>query len=206
MHKDKISIFNELRSWIIKGHFQEGQYVSSNEICNLLKVSQVPVREVLIQLSERGLLCWEKRRGFKVASCRVCEYVSIINIKRNIFETAINRLSPMSVSYERLIRINNKINKIQVENENINWIVLQDVFIEYSGIIMSDFEFYVFQISCDKIHSYHRQIFSCQPKKLTQRINAIKKIIDNTIECNKGNIIKLGFEIIDDDLNSVLIS
>ena len=204
MHKDKISIFNELRSWIIKGHFQEGQYVSSNEICNLLKVSQVPVREVLIQLSERGLLCWEKRRGFKVASCRVGEYVSIINIKRNIFETAVNRLNPLSISYESLIRIDNKVNKIHTEN--IDWMALNDIFIEYSGTVMSDFEFYVFQISCDKIHSYHRQIYSCQPKKLTQRINVIKKIIDNTIECNKGNIIKLGFEIIDDDLNSVLIS
>lgn len=204
MHKEKPNVFDELRSWIIKGQFQEGQYISSTEICTLFKVSQVPVREVLIRLSERGLLYWEKRRGFRIASCEICEFLSIINIKRSLFEKAIERLNPSSVSYDRLIDISNKVNNYLIED--VDWTILEDVFIEYNKTIMSDFEFHVFQISCDRIHSYHRKIFSCHPGKVAQRLLLLKKAIDNTIKCCKGKTLEFGFKIIDDDLHNFYVA
>nr|NMN90248.1 Transcriptional regulators [Brenneria salicis ATCC 15712 = DSM 30166]RBP58786.1 regulatory GntR family protein [Brenneria salicis ATCC 15712 = DSM 30166] len=119
MYEIKVDVFDKLRSWIIEGRFHEGQYINLGELCCSLKVSQVPVREVLIRLSERGLLTWERKRGFKIASCDPHECASILQMKRTIFTNAMNRLCPQHLSPDNLRNVRDRINS--ASSEDLSW-------------------------------------------------------------------------------------
>ncbi|MDX5627103.1 MULTISPECIES: GntR family transcriptional regulator [unclassified Brenneria] len=201
MREINLDVFDKLRSWIIEGRFQEGQYINLGELCCSLKVSQVPVREVLIRLSERGLLTWERKRGFKISSCDLYECASILQMKRTIFTNAINRLSPLYLSPHHLKNIRDRINS--TSSVDLGWAELSDIFLEYNRMIMSEFEFHVFQISYDRIHEYHRRMFDRHPDKISLRLALLQKTIEYTYSFRKHEALTSGQQFIDDDVQSI---
>ncbi|WP_019806982.1 GntR family transcriptional regulator [Saccharomonospora halophila] len=60
------AIFEELRSGIVSGELVPGTLYSVHDLAARLGVSRTPVREALIQLSERGMVRFERNRGARV--------------------------------------------------------------------------------------------------------------------------------------------
>ncbi|WP_007026735.1 GntR family transcriptional regulator [Saccharomonospora iraqiensis] len=60
------TIFEELRSGIVSGELVPGTLYSVHDLAARLGVSRTPVREALIQLSERGMVRFERNRGARV--------------------------------------------------------------------------------------------------------------------------------------------
>ncbi|MNG74162.1 Bacterial regulatory protein, gntR family [compost metagenome] len=201
MYEIKDDVFNRLRKRIIEGDFQEGQYINPGELCTSLKVSPVPVREALIRLSERGLLIWERKRGFRVISCGLSECAAILQMKRTIFTSAINRLCPLQISPDYLKSACSRITSAL--SDNLNWTELSDIFLEYNNMIMSEFEFNIFQMAYDRIHEYHRRIFVLEPDKISSRLSLLKKTIEYTYSYRKHEALETGLQFIDDDVQSI---
>ncbi|WP_019815997.1 GntR family transcriptional regulator [Saccharomonospora saliphila] len=60
------TIFDELRGAIVSGELVPGTLYSVHDLAARLGVSRTPVREALIQLSERGMVRFERNRGIRV--------------------------------------------------------------------------------------------------------------------------------------------
>ncbi|NIJ13696.1 DNA-binding GntR family transcriptional regulator [Saccharomonospora amisosensis] len=60
------TIFDELRAAVVSGELAPGELYSVHDLAARLGVSRTPVREALIQLSERGMVRFERNRGIRI--------------------------------------------------------------------------------------------------------------------------------------------
>ncbi|MDR7343991.1 hypothetical protein J2X14_002411 [Pantoea alhagi] len=190
----KRDTFNEIRSKIIYGDFEKEEYINPGELSSSLGVSLIPVRETLIRLSERGLLNWQKKRGFKIASCDLQEYNSIVQIQRAIFSSAINRISSAYLVPDYCKCMCERIDYALTEKSD--WHELSDIYLAYNKVIMTAFEFHIFQILSDRVHQYHSKIFTREPEKIYTKLLLLKKIINHTCNFQKNEALLLGLQFI----------
>lgn len=66
MQSTSEKVFDYIRDQIVNENYAPGEFLSVKLLENELLVSPVPIRESLIRLVERGLLCWVRNRGFLV--------------------------------------------------------------------------------------------------------------------------------------------
>src|SRR5690606_18587548 len=66
-------IADVLRSAILTGKLQSGQYLKQDEIAAELKVSKIPVREALVQLQGEGLVTMLPSRSARVSHLSLAE-------------------------------------------------------------------------------------------------------------------------------------
>ncbi|EHR49520.1 transcriptional regulator [Saccharomonospora marina XMU15] len=60
------TVFDELRAAVVSGELAPGELYSVHDLAARLGVSRTPVREALIQLSERGMVRFERNRGIRI--------------------------------------------------------------------------------------------------------------------------------------------
>lgn len=197
MSNIKRDIFNEVRLKIIDGNFEKEEYINPGELSSALGVSLIPVREALIRLSERGLLNWQKKRGFKIVPCDLQEYNSIVQIQRTIFSTAINRLFPIYFSTDHF--------KFSCERIDFalagkaDWHELSDIYLAYNKVIMTEFEFHIFQMLSDRVYQHHSRIFTREPEKVCEKLILLKKIVNQTYNLQKKEALISGLQFIGTD-------
>ena len=56
-------VSDRIRDWIIQGEYKPGERLTEAEVAERLGVSNIPVREALQQLAQKGLVIREPRRG-----------------------------------------------------------------------------------------------------------------------------------------------
>jgi DNA-binding GntR family transcriptional regulator len=195
-------LFEMLREWIMEGRYDKGEYINCSELGSAFKVSQVPIREVMIRLSERGLLIWEKKRGFKVASCSLAECLSLLQLNRTIFSNSLNRLSTLCFSVEQFTKIEQDI-AMALNSPLPCWMAFSKIFFQYSYVILSEFEYHLFRLSYDRVHFYHRSIFFSQPNEIYKRLKQLTKVIAYTRCLKKDKAISGIQKMIDNDIRKI---
>lgn len=74
-------IFEELRGAIVSGELVPGTLYSVHDLAARLGVSRTPVREALIQLSERGMVRFERNRGIRVLQTSLHDLEEVFAIR-----------------------------------------------------------------------------------------------------------------------------
>lgn len=74
-------IFDELRRAIVSGELVPGSLYSVHDLADRLGVSRTPVREALIQLSERGMVRFERNRGIRVLQTSLHDLEEVFAIR-----------------------------------------------------------------------------------------------------------------------------
>jgi DNA-binding GntR family transcriptional regulator len=82
------SVFEQLRQAIWNGDLQPGTALREAHIAKQLNVSQVPVREALLQLEHLGLVVRVPDRGTTVTKLTRTEIEQMINVRRHLEEMA----------------------------------------------------------------------------------------------------------------------
>lgn len=74
-------IFDELRGAIVSGELTPGALYSVHDLAARLGVSRTPVREALIQLSERGMVRFERNRGIRILQTSLHDLEEVFAIR-----------------------------------------------------------------------------------------------------------------------------
>lgn len=86
------AVYVEVRSRIIKGHWQPGQRLFEDQIATELEVSRNPVREALQALAGEGFVELEPRRGARVAVISRSRAIELFEV-REALEGLVARLA-----------------------------------------------------------------------------------------------------------------
>lgn len=108
-------VFQKLRSAILSGELQPGTPLKEAHIARQLSVSQVPVREALLQLEHLGLVIRVPDKGTYVTKLTRAEMMQLIEVRCHLedlaFRLAAKRMTP-GIEMElraRLARLNERI-------------------------------------------------------------------------------------------------
>lgn len=99
-------VFEQLRQAIWSGRLEPGAPLREAHIARQLNVSQVPVREALLQLENLGLVLRIPDRGTTVTRMTRTEILQMVEVRRHLelmaFQLAARRLTPETVAELRL--------------------------------------------------------------------------------------------------------
>ncbi len=84
-------VFRNIRTRIIKGEYEIGTFLDAKQISDELLVSPAPIREAFVRLSERGLLDWQRNRGFQISSISAEDARSSLELLRVLYKCAMVR-------------------------------------------------------------------------------------------------------------------
>ncbi|QFT29413.1 Bacterial regulatory protein, GntR family [Labrenzia sp. THAF82] len=87
-------VVTELRRRLFMGELRSGSAVNISDVADDLGVSNAPVRDALIKLSERGLIDRVNGRGFFVATTPDYEASELLDILHQIMVFSIERSRP----------------------------------------------------------------------------------------------------------------
>lgn len=98
------SVFEQLRSWILRGSLVPGQRLPVRDIARGMGLSTMPVREALVRLEGAGLVTQEPRKGAIVSRLSLEDLNDFYNLRRLIeppsIQMGVERMTP-----ERLARM-----------------------------------------------------------------------------------------------------
>lgn len=92
------TIFDELRAAIVSGELVPGELYSVHDLAARLGVSRTPVREALIQLSERGMVRFERNRGIRILRTSPHDLEEVFTIRLLLEVPATYRATSQQVS------------------------------------------------------------------------------------------------------------
>lgn len=87
-----VETFEELRKDIISGRYPPMHLLDPRELSSEYLMSVAPIREAMLRLSERGLLRWERNRGFFVNKISSTSALFYLDQLRSAYVNAIRRL------------------------------------------------------------------------------------------------------------------
>jgi DNA-binding GntR family transcriptional regulator len=109
-----------LKAAILRGDYAIGQQLRENELCRVLGVSRIPVREALHQLAGEGLVEIRPNRGACVASPSRDELREIVEVCR-ILESHLLRLAVPSLKPDRLSRAEAFLETLDLIDDPMEW-------------------------------------------------------------------------------------
>lgn len=89
-----------VRRALMSGGMQPGKIYSANALASQLGVSNSPVREAMMALSEKGLLEVVRNRGFRVVEMSPDDQREVYDLRMLIEVTAVGRVADQGVSPE----------------------------------------------------------------------------------------------------------
>lgn len=87
-----------IRRALLDGVMSPGEVYSANALARSLEISNSPVREAMMTLSERGLLELVRNRGFRVVELSVDDRLEVYELRRLIEVEAVRRVAGMQLS------------------------------------------------------------------------------------------------------------
>lgn len=87
-----------VRHALMSGQMQPGRIFSANSLASQLGVSNSPVREAMMALSEKGLLEVVRNRGFRVVEMTVEDQKEVYELRMLIEVTAVGRVADMKLT------------------------------------------------------------------------------------------------------------
>ena len=91
-------IADALRDEVLTGRLPAGRHFTVKEIAELYGVSATPVREALVDLAAQGLLDIEHHRGFQVRRFTHDDFLSLIDARTTVLESAFRRMNAEGVA------------------------------------------------------------------------------------------------------------
>lgn len=110
-------VFDYVVDNICNGHLRPGQKVGEREIARKLGVSQIPVREAVHKLWQRGWVDKFPKRGAFVKKFDINEIQKVFQV-REVFETGCIRLLSQSISSQQLEQLKTLVDNLQQASEN----------------------------------------------------------------------------------------
>lgn len=103
----RLQVYQQLRDWIIQGHYPDGVALTEARICQELGVSRTPVREALRQLELDGLVVSSPNRSVTVHCYTDQEILDLYEVRSRIESLAAARAAVHMTEEQRqaLIRI-----------------------------------------------------------------------------------------------------
>ena len=83
------SVYQQLRSDILKGRFEPGSKLRLQHLGQQYHVGNSPLREALNRLSSNGLVTREENKGFRVSTASVAELEELIRTRCMLEQTAL---------------------------------------------------------------------------------------------------------------------
>ena len=77
----KQKVFEDIRDRIAREEFFPGQWLVERDLCETYGISRTPVREILLKLSNEGLLDLEAGKGYKVKKLSSEEIVAVFRAR-----------------------------------------------------------------------------------------------------------------------------
>ena len=77
----KQKVFDDIRNRIAREEYLPGQWLVERDLCETYGISRTPVREILLKLSNDGLLDLEAGKGYKVKKLSSEEIVAIFRAR-----------------------------------------------------------------------------------------------------------------------------
>src|SRR5262245_56037476 len=109
-----------LKAAILRGEYAIGQQLREHDLCQVLGVSRIPVREALHQLVGMGLVEIRPNRGAFVASPSKDELREIAEVCR-ILESHLLRLAVPSLKPDRLARAEAFLETLDLIDDPLEW-------------------------------------------------------------------------------------
>jgi len=83
------SVYQQLRSDILKGRFEPGSKLRLQHLGKQYEVGNSPLREALNRLSSNGLVTREENKGFRVSTASIVELEELIKTRCMLEQTAL---------------------------------------------------------------------------------------------------------------------
>lgn len=114
------SVYQQLRSDILKGRFEPGSKLRLQHLGKQYHVGNSPLREALNRLSSNGLVTREENKGFRVSTASIAELEELIKTRCMLEQTALRESIEFGdaaweervvISFHRLNRLEEGIDK-----------------------------------------------------------------------------------------------
>lgn len=114
------SVYQQLRSDILKGRFEPGSKLRLQQIGQQYQVGNSPLREALNRLSSNGLVTREENKGFRVSTASIAELEELIRTRCMLEQTALRESIEIGdaaweervvIAFHRLNRLENGVDK-----------------------------------------------------------------------------------------------
>ncbi|MCZ7486110.1 GntR family transcriptional regulator [Rhizobium rhizogenes] len=99
-----LETFEVLRSEIVSGKYQPMHPCDPRRLSEEHLISVAPIREAMLRLSERGLLRWERNRGFFVEKISSSSALFHLDQLRSHYRYAMNRVKDNKDIKDRLLK------------------------------------------------------------------------------------------------------
>ncbi|MDO5499483.1 MAG: GntR family transcriptional regulator [Propionibacteriaceae bacterium] len=87
-----------IRRALLDGQMKPGEVYSANSLARTLEISNSPVREAMMTLTERGLLELVRNRGFRVVEMTLEDRLEVYELRRLIEVEAVRRVAGLRLS------------------------------------------------------------------------------------------------------------
>lgn len=114
------SVYEKLRTGILKGHFEPGSRLRLQELTRQYEVGNSPLREALNRLSSEGLVTREENKGFCVSPASVAELEELIHTRCMLEQMALRESiksggadweERVVIAFHRLSRLDDAVNR-----------------------------------------------------------------------------------------------
>jgi len=113
----------ELRTAVLSGQMEEGEYLRQRNLARRYGVSEVVVREALRRLEAEGLIETERRKGARVAHLSAAEVSELWEL-RIVIEKLLTAHAVPAVRPEELTRAEELIRSMGRERDAVAWLSL----------------------------------------------------------------------------------
>jgi GntR family carbon starvation induced transcriptional regulator len=123
------SVYQQLRSDILKGRFEPGSKLRLQHLGQQYHVGNSPLREALNRLSANGLVTREENKGFRVSTASIAELEELIRTRCMLEQTALRESvesgdaaweERVVISFHRLSRLEEGVDK-DVQHRTPEW-------------------------------------------------------------------------------------
>jgi DNA-binding GntR family transcriptional regulator len=118
---------DELRTAILSGHLEEGEYLRQRSLARRYGVSEVVVREALRLLEAEGLVETERRKGARVARLSIDEVKELWDL-RILLEKHLTQHAVPAFRPEDLVRAEELFRAMATERDPVAWLGLNREF------------------------------------------------------------------------------